>query len=1674
MKQYPVNSGVFMFGHMYILRKFFKILLWIAGSIVTFVILFAIIIQVPVVQNFLVHKATTFVSNKTGSKVEIAKVGITFPKSVFIDGLFLGDLLHDTLLYAGNVKVNLDMIGLIKGNVHLHSVSLEHLTGNIYRTENDSLFNFNFLLAAFADSTQSKVDEKPKTKPAEFTIDEISLAGIKLKYDDQYGGVYANINLHELDLKMNELNLPQSKYDIEKLLVDGLNGRVEINKKSTDTTNQSSNQLPWLLADKLEIKNSAFDFNDNVSSVKIIVGIKQFELNKADINLNTETISSDKISLAQSSIRLNFKETVKTHPGTGSNENIKSNWKVTLKEIDLHKNDIAYNIINKPGIKNSFDASHINYRNVTVNAENVFYSAAMTNANIKQISAEDTNGLTVKNISADFRMDEHSVFANNLKLQTITSNINSSVELKFASLASLKDSMQNLFVNANFNPATISAKDILYFSPQLATKPFFNEIYNTVTLSGSISGVIKNLKGENILVNTGGKTSLKTNFVITGLPDINKAYFDFPDLKIISGRNDLTNLLGDSVLPQNISVPENIHVSAKFRGRVKAFESFVGVVTEYGHLSAYLIIDKQEKFTSKININNFNAGLLMKDTNAFGRVTLRADVDGKGLDKNTVVATVKVNAPSLYLNKYVYQNLSIDGNVTGQQFEGKISLNDTNAAFDFNGLVNITPGKEQYKFSLNIEGADLKNLNVTNDDLRISAKAVADLKGKDFSSISGSAGITEIIVAKHGIKYHLDSVMYASINEKRKSEMSVSSAIIGIKYNGTFAPGNMIQEIKNHIDKFFPVLNKKETRNAENEPQQFNFEIQLHNHPLLSEVFLPGLTEFEPGIITGNFNSEKDELVLNADIHKIIYAGTEINNLKLSANSDRQKFDYGLTAGNISTAQFKLENFTAGGRLADQKAFLNISSINENGNKKLLIKTVIEKQENGYKISLRPNEFYLGNEQWTLPADNYFAFNDKGFLIHNISFSKSTSQINIASVNNKYNDDIKIGIKNFELVDISRIIEKDTAIIEGRLDADVLLKKVNNTYGLIAGATLTDLAIKKVKVGTLTLNADNPTAEKFTIDVKLKGEGNDIAIDGYFIPKESANSLNIHADINNLSIKTAEAFSMGQISEGSGSIKGNFVIEGNSKEPVINGNLIFNDAYFRPAALNNRLHVENEKIEIKPTGIYFNNFVIKDQENNSASVNGAVTMKQFSDFGFAATVDANDFLIFNTTKQDNKLYYGRMIMDSHINLKGTMDFPVVDATVKLKEGSNFTFAVPEEKLSVDRGENVVLFTDSLRLNPIMTRNEETEKQKSDLKGFDIAANIEVDDKATLRLLLDPSTKDSLVVRGNAALSFILDPSGKISLTGSYSLTDGSYIVSLQSLIKKKFDIESGSTITWNGDPLDADVSINAIYTIRTSAVDLVADQVSGLSDETKNSYRERLTFFVYLKMRGAILKPEISFEIQLSPGDKGALGGAVNAKLNQLNEDPSALNKQVFALLVLGRFIQENPLESSGGGNAIASVARGSVGSFLSAQLNQLGSHVLPGVELKFDVQSYEDYTSGQAEGRTEIGIGVRKELLNERLSIQVGGAVDVEGERSKQNSASDITGNVILEYKITEDGRYRLKGYRENVYDDPIEGELVETGGGILYTRDFERWKEFFKSPKKKEDDKKINPENK
>ncbi len=346
-----------------------------------------------------------------------------------------------------------------------------------------------------------------------------------------------------------------------------------------------------------------------------------------------------------------------------------------------------------------------------------------------------------------------------------------------------------------------------------------------------------------------------------------------------------------------------------------------------------------------------------------------------------------------------------------------------------------------------------------------------------------------------------------------------------------------------------------------------------------------------------------------------------------------------------------------------------------------------------------------------------------------------------------------------------------------------------------------------------------------------------------------------------------------------------------------------------------------------------------------------------------------------------------------------------------------------------------------------------------MKGLDITANIETDSSAKFTVVIDPLTGDALVIQGAADLAGGIDKSGKISLTGNYKVSSGSYNLSL-SFLKRRFDIRQGSTITWTGDPTSAQVDLTATYIANTAPIDLMQSSLGNASKAEQTTYKENLPFNVNLHMTGEMLQPTIAFDITL-PEQQRTRWPAVTTKLDQIRADDAERNKQAFALLLLGRFVQEDPLASSGGGGGIESTVRSSASRLLTDQLNKLAGNLIKGVDVNFDLESGEDYSTGVAQNSTDLKVGVSKQLLNDRIRVNVGSSFAVENPQGSNKAASNIAGDVSIDYQLSKDGRYLLRAYRNNNYEGVAIGQVIETGLSFILNYDYNRLKELFQNHK-------------
>src|SRR5690606_19593785 len=373
---------------------------------------------------------------------------------------------------------------------------------------------------------------------------------------------------------------------------------------------------------------------------------------------------------------------------------------------------------------------------------------------------------------------------------------------------------------------------------------------------------------------------------------------------------------------------------------------------------------------------------------------------------------------------------------------------------------------------------------------------------------------------------------------------------------------------------------------------------------------------------------------------------------------------------------------------------------------------------------------------------------------------------------------------------------------------------------------------------------------------------------------------------------------------------------------------------------------------------------------------------------------------------NDRMIYGILAIDADLSIRGDLDLPCVDGNLSVTDVTDFTFVLPTSSPSLQDREGIVEFIDQDQIALQETITTEALTDQSDIKGMDVNVNIDVTKEAKISLIIDRANGDFVKLQGDAQLTGGIDPSGKTTLVGVYEVDQGAYEMSV-SLLRRKFDIQKGSTITWTGEPTTANLDVTAVYKTDAAPLDLLQQQLTGASGSELNQYKQRIPFNTLLIMRGELMKPVISFDITTDEENSSVSATVLDntkTKLEQLRREEAELNKQVFALLLLNRFIGENPFQSDSG-LSVSTIAKQSVSRILSEQLNDLASDLIGGVELNFDLESTEDYSTGSRNERTDLNVGLSKTLLDDRLTVTVGNNFGLEGDARKNEEMTNIAG---------------------------------------------------------------------
>jgi translocation and assembly module TamB len=1670
-----------------------------------------VVLQFPAGQDFVARRAESYLRGKLKTEVRIGKFRTDFRHAINLDGVYLADQQRDTLLSVGHLGVDLDIWALLHSQVNVSNVELNDGRVRLTRTEPDSVNNYDFIVAAFTDPN-APVDTT--SSALKYDIGKARLTNIYFTQLDQVTGSDIRARIGEFTANMDEVNVDKSIYKVDNAALRRSAIRIVQTKTAPEVESPGPTE-PLTLQfglNRATLDSVAFVYQNDPAAQFISTRIGLADITAKDIDLQKQRVTLGKLTLKNTTFAYAQNEAVpvaervvnpaeavrkldeatdKSKAATGQAAN-SPGWRVLLDESDISGLAVKFDNFNQPKQRTripALDYNHLDFTDLVLNTHDLRYSENSTTGRVDNLAGQEKSGFKITSWRANVVYDSVQIRLDSLDLVTPHTRIRRKLAIGYKDLAALSDTKQlpNLKVDADLRDVRLGFRDILYLAPDLAgTAPFNTGPNQSVLLNGLVAGRVGDLNIRNFEFVGLRNTVVKAPRIhITGLPNVDgRLYVDANLQQFSSSRADVLSLAPKGSIPNNISIPPTFAVNGTFKGypTTLQFDTDLRARTSYGDLAFSGKLGRaqtngRQPLLGTFATKGFDFGKLLKNP-TIGRVTATGRVNATGnlQDPGTLVGQVRANVQSARYNGYTYRGVAATVDLDRNRYViNASSKRDPNLNLDLSAVVNLRdPRNPTYEVTkLNLRGANLTALGFyTGGDLRVQGNLVANLRGSSLNTLNGTFSGTKIIIVRDNQAFPLDSLNGRIVQNDRRTLANVHL-------------GDIATELQQHLDRYFDVPGVKYVPNGAD--RHFTYSLKLKD-PTLATKLVPGLKKISPFTLAGDYSRQAARLTAVTSIPVIRYQNYRLDSLRLNVGSDPAKLDYGLRLAQAAQdSTLKLRRPSVIGNVANNKLFTRVAILGDSANReRLAVAGTLQALAQGggrgssvvYEFQAAPEQV-INYENWTAGANNFVRYYPTGEVVANgLNLTNGRSTLALQSQNPQVRTSpLGVTFTNFELAELAKIVQQQDSLVAGNLNGTARIDNLGKkNQAFTADATIKNLVFQKAQIGDIALRATNPAPSRYDLDARLTGgasgtvggAGNDVHVTGTYLAS-SATPLDLVVDANRLNLKLVEPFSVGQVRRASGYVRGQLTVKGAPSAPVVRGTLnTSDDAAFVVPQLGSLYRLPNQALSFDDRGIAFNNFTVLDSASNQAVINGYLLSKDFVNYAFDMRATTNNFMAVNSTSKNNQLFYGRLVVDSDTRLTGPVSLIKVNTTVTVVPNSDLTVVSPSADPSKVDTDGIVQWIDkSAPIDTMLARRLALDTLKMTASGYDITAVVTVTDKTPFTIIIDPVSGDNLRVRANGTLNTNIDPAGTITLSGRLEVARGQYHLSLYDLASRDFILRRGSSITWSGDPFNADLNLTAIYKVEAAPADLLAGQ--GLDDATANTIaRNRLPFNVALNVTENLTKPLIGFDITLPPDQRGALGGQVEAKLAQLRQpnQTSELSKQVFSLLILGRFLQQNPFQSSASESFVATQLRGSASAVLTDQLQNLTGKYLAGLGVDLGVTNQADYSTGTAKSRTDLNVAVRRQFLNNRLSVRLGTDIPLSGNNGTQatqgaNAASNFAGDVSIEYTVLRDGRLRLRAFRQNAYED-IDGQLVKTGAALVFQREYKDLQELFaKVPK-------------
>lgn len=1267
------------------------------------------------------------------------------------------------------------------------------------------------------------------------------------------------------------------------------------------------------------------------------------------------------------------------------------------------------------------------FTELNANTTNFLIYGPDVSSRINKFSFKDSRGIAVDNLMANFEYTLHHMNFGDLKIKTENSELKGDLRFDYKR-EDLKYFTDKVNVTASFKDSEVSLTELNVFFDEFG-------VNQRASFNADLSGTLNNLTAKNLNVSTTRNTRIIGDVNFKGLFNREEDSFSLDGnfKNLASNYNDLTALLPKilgNAIPSFFSKVGNFRARGTSHITANRIDADLAIDTDLGFVKSDLKLTEiddidEASYIGNVVFDQFDIGQLINDPKA-KFVSANLDVDGKGFVLNNLRTDIEGDVFSLEYNDYTYQGVHVSGNLGNKIFNGKLLADDPNLQLNFNGLVDFVEAEKKFDFKANVGYADLRALNFVTRDSISEFRGLVNITatGSTYNDVSGAINIKNTTYKNQDNRYSFQDFDIVSSFKGDERTISINSPdIVNGSVKGKFKIEDVLKLAENSIGSIYANYIPFEV----DEGQYIDFRFNIYSK--IAAVFFKDLYLGKNTFVEGRIETDEKGFELTFNSPEIKFQDYFVNDINVSVDNSNPLYNTfieidSLSAGVYDASDFTLINVTKrdtlliktefkGGKSNKDRFDLNLFYTIDEANKSILgfRKSDMLFKGHDWMINSEKNNFNKVRFDRTLTA----------FDIFPITINQGNEEIELSgTITDKENKNLKVDFKDVELDKITPHI--DSLALDGTVNGKLSVLQNDGIYLPKSNIEVNNLNVNDYNLGKLNAKLEgNNSITNYKVDVSLVNDNltSFLARGSVDVVKQNP-TINLDVAFEEFLLDPLNPLGEGVISNIRGLVSGNAKVTGSLKKPSIDGELLLDRAGLSIPYLNVDYGFDfDSKVSLRNQQFIFNNVAMTDSKYFSRGyLNGFIEHNNFSDWKLGLDLSTDRLLVLNTEESEDELYYGTGFISGTAEIKGPTDQLVIDVDDgKTEAGTEFFIPLNDSESFGDNS-----FIHFLTPEEKMARiNGEIQEQIS-VKGLVLDFDLNVTQDAVIEIVIDKDSGSTIKGKGEGNLGFFINTNGTFDMWGDFTVYEGTYNFKYRGLVEKRFNVEPGGVLEWEGDPMKAQIDIKAVY--QGSA------NPSVLLD---NPINQTIPVEVEIHLTGQLEQPDPEFNFRFP-----TVNSTVKSELDYRLSSKDERDNQALYFLTTGSFA-----------SGLAGVNfSGTIAERLTGIVNNLLGSDNDGLKVGIDVELGQDTPELQTNSR--VGLTLQTKISDK---ILINGKVGVPFGSAQQTT---IRGDVQIDWLLNEDGTFRAKVFnRENTIRNFGEEIGYTQGVGLSYNVEFDTFKE-------------------